>query len=372
MALTGEKVGIPEAEEAPIMVIPRWKQPLAGIIALVYTFIITIVLWWIPMLAGMNYATSSATWTLLGGFGLMAVLFAIWFENWPAYKQNKVWKAGLVGTIINVIATLILFFLITFMVIAFYPSNAFAGTAILGAFSGTLFAFGVLWVAGTMYWPFFDKKQPGRGIRVFIMGWIVTILFWFLLFFPTFDGVTFYLFAYGINLGWTQWTIFFSLLTLMTFEYWPWNKAGKQPMIGIVAFIVCVVLGYVFVFVGGILGGIAALIGTALGMSGDLATATGYMNVAIADWLIVAVISVSLFMDNWPKGNAQMKNFLIRLVMVIVLGLIFFILFYPLAPLLGYSGPLLVVNPTSFIILMLYIQLLFAYVWRRWPLSKEM
>lgn len=371
LALTGDKVGIPEAEEAPVIVMPRWKQPLAGIIALIYTFVITIILWWVPLL-GFGYVFTAATWTLLGGFGLMAVLFAIWFENWPAYKQNKVWKAGLVGTIINVVTTLILFFMVTFMVIIFYPANAFAGTAILGAFSGSLFAFGVVFVAGTMYWPWFDKKQPGRGIRVFILGWIVTLVFWFLLFFPTWDGVTFNLLAYGTNLAWTQWTIFFALLTMMAFEYWPWNKLGKQPTIGIVAFIVCVVLGYVFVYVGGILGGIAAAIGSALGMSGNLYTATGYMNVALADWLITAVIAVALFMDNWPKGYSQMKNYIIRLIVILILGLIFFVMFYPLAPLLGYSGPLLEVNPTSFIILMLYIQLLFAYVWRRWPINTEM
>ncbi|MFW9849373.1 MAG: hypothetical protein ACFFF4_09540 [Candidatus Thorarchaeota archaeon] len=372
MALTGDKVGIPEAEEAPIVVVPRWKQPLAGIIALIYTFVITMILWWLPMWAGMDFVLNSGSWTLLGGFGLMAVLFAIWFENWPAYKQNTVWKAGLVGTMINIIATLIMLILFTILAAVFYPTNVYAGTAILGAFSGTLFAFGVLWVAGTMYWPFFDKKQPGRGIRVFIIGWIVTLVFWFLLFFPTWDGAVFNLIAYGFSLGWTQWTIFFSLLTLMTFEYWPWNKFGKQPTIGIIAFIVCTILGFVFVYVGGYLGAIAAVIGAALGMSGDLVAATGYMNVALADWLIVAIIAVSLFMDNWPKGNSQIKNFIIRLVLVLVLGLVFFTLFYPLAPLLGFYGPLLVVNPTPFIILMLYIQLLFAYVWRRWPINTEM
>ncbi|MDF1537846.1 MAG: hypothetical protein P1Q69_02980 [Candidatus Thorarchaeota archaeon] len=276
---------------------PRWKQPIAGIVAMIYTFIITIILWWLPMLGGMTYVLTASTWTLLGGFGLMAVLFAIWFENWPAYKQGAILKAGLLGTVINIVATVLLLIVITWMAIIFYPTNILAGTAILGAFSGTLFAFGVLFVAGTMYWPWFDKKQPGRGIRVFIVGWIVTLIFWFLLFYPTYDGVTFNILGYGLSLGWTQWTVFFSLLTLMTFEYWPWNKLGKQPIIGIVAFIVCTVLGFVFVIVGGYLGAILAVIGSLFGWTGDLLIATGFMNIGLADWLIVAVV------DSWIIGQ---------------------------------------------------------------------
>jgi hypothetical protein len=372
MALTGEKVGIPEAEEAPIIMVPRWKQPIAGIISLIFIFIISIVIWWIPMLTGLSYVLTAFNWSLLGGFGLMAVLFAIWFENWPVYKQDKVWKAGLLGTIINIVATLIMYFLFSFMALTFYAANTFAGFSILGAFSGTLFSFGVLWVAGTMYWPWFDKKQPGRGIRVFIVGWIVTLIFWFILFFPTWDGSTFYIATYGLSLGWTQWTIFFSLLTLMAFEYNPWNKAGKQPIIGIVAFIVCSILGFAFLFVGGVLGLTFAMIGSAFGWTGDILTATGYMNVALADWLIVAIVAVSLFMDNWPKGYSQRKNFLIRFIIILILGFAFFWLFYLFVPILGYTGNILEANPTSFIILMIYLQLLFAYVWRRWPISTAL
>ena len=110
----------------------------------------------------------------------------------------------------------------------------------------------------------------------------------------------------------------------MAFEYNPWNKAGKQPIIGLVAFILCTVLGLVFVFVGGYIGAAFAIIGSAFGWTGNLVTATGYMNVALADWLIVAIVAVSLFMDNWPKAYSQGKNFLIRLILILILGLAFF------------------------------------------------
>ncbi|TFG09610.1 hypothetical protein EU538_04585 [Candidatus Thorarchaeota archaeon] len=305
----------------------------------------------------------------------MGVLFAIWFENWPVYRMGPPWRVGIAGTIINVIVAVVLYCIGMTYVVAFYGTSAwqvYVGVSIFGTLSGSCFSFGVLWVAGTMYWPFFDKKQPGRGIRVFIVGWIVTLVAWFLLFFPTGNSLSLNLTAYGFNLGWTQWTIFFSLLTLMTFEYWPWDKLGKQPKIGIAAFIVCTILGFIFVYLGGYIALAFVPIAQALGFTGDIGTGVGYMNVALADWLIVAVIAVSLFFDNWPKGYSQTKNFLIRFITVIVLGMIFFWGYYFISPLLGGTGNPFNDSPTAFLLVLLWIELLFAYIWRKWPVYTSL
>ena len=47
MALAGEKVGIPSADEAPMIVMARYKQPIAGILSIVLVFVISILTWWI-------------------------------------------------------------------------------------------------------------------------------------------------------------------------------------------------------------------------------------------------------------------------------------------------------------------------------------
>ncbi len=389
MALTGEKVGIPEAEEAPVVLMPRWKQPLAGIIALIWTFVVSIAVWYLigfsPFYAGVS---------LFGGFGLMAVLFAIWFENWPFYKLKTPWKVGLAATILNVIVALVFYFIASVFAVAYagglgitdLATQLGVGWAIFGSLSASCFSFAVLWVAGTMYWPVFDKKQPMRGVIVFIIGWIVTLVAWFLLFFPygnpaavLVNPLSWVLPAYGINMAWTQWTIFFSLLTLMAFEYSPWNKAGKQPLIGISAFIVCIVLGYLWVYVAGIVGAYITLpMFLAFGYpdpgAAQQLVAIGLWNVAYADWLITAVIAVSLFMDNWPKGYSQGMNFLVRLIVVVILGTLFFLLSYLIAPALSvlYLGNPFYDNLTPFLLVVLWVQLVFAYLWRKWPLSKEM
>jgi len=388
MALTGDKIGIPDAEEAPVVVMPRWKQPIAGIIGLIWTFIVTALVWYL-----FAFSPFAAAISLFGGFGLMAVLFAIWFENWPFHKLGAPWKVGIAATILNVVVAFVFFMLANWFapMYATYiglvdPTATYGvGWAIFGSLSASCFSFAVLWVAGTMYWPVFDKKQPVRGIIVFIIGLVITIAVWMFLFLPYGNPaadplipLTWVTVEYGLNMAWTQWIIVFSLLTLMAFEYWPWNKGGKQPIIGIIAFVVCIVLGYVFMILAGYIGAYVTL-PLMIGIFGDpgalyYAVGIGLWNVAYADWLIVGIIAVSLFMDNWPKGYSQTKNFLIRFLVVIILATIFFIGVYFVTPYLSilYTGNPFTDNLTAFLITMLWVQLIFAYLWRKWPIYKVM
>ncbi len=110
----------------------------------------------------------------------------------------------------------------------------------------------------------------------------------------------------------------------------------------------------------------------ALGFTGDPILGIGYMNIALADWLIVGVIDVSLMMDNWPKGYSQGMNFLVRLVLIVLLAIAYFWGYYIISPLLFLSTNPLINSPTAFIIVMLWLQLIFAYLWRRWPIFQEM
>ncbi|MFX0062360.1 MAG: hypothetical protein ACFFC7_09255 [Candidatus Hermodarchaeota archaeon] len=404
MALAGEKVGIPTADEAPVIVMPRWKQPIAGIVALIVVLVISLVTWWLlfdPRIFKLMPISFAA---LLGGFGLIGVLWAIWFENWPYYNLRDPWKAGLVGTLINLVIAIVFTFLLTPIFTTIYVVGFLGvgdttiansmGAAIFGALSASVFSFATLWVAGTMYWPWFDEKQPKRGILVWIVGTIVTLIVWIFFFVlganpaatSTVDVVTAW---YGTGMAWSQWLIFFSLLTLMAFEYWPWSKlAPKQPKIGILAFIGCTILGFlasiIFVFVAAfafdplfqLLGSVPpAPVGSL-----ERTTSWGVMSIAFADFLIAAVVVVALFFDNWPKQYTQGKNFIIRLLIALVLGTVAFFGYYLLGgQLVGDAATtfsLLPSNaflmiPTNFLIWFLWIEILFAYVWRKWPVYKE-
>jgi hypothetical protein len=381
-----ERVLIPESQEAPVAMIPRWKQPVSGIVSLILVFAITFLVWFIPGVATLS--------SILAGFGIMGVLFAIWGENWPISKLREPWKIGLVATIVNIVITFVFFFVANWFAMVYSPwigvtdpaAHIGVGWAIFGSLSASMFSFAVLWLAGSMYWPWFDKKQPARGIRLFIVGWIITIIVWLILFFPygnpdavPTDVQSWVLPQYGISMGWTQWTIFFSLLTLMAFEYWPWDKAGKQPKIGVAALIGCSILGLIMVVAAGFIVGfifvpVFALLGYTVPGTEQLLVGIGLMNVGYADWLIVAVVVVSLFFDNWPKKYSQGKNLAVRFITILVIGTVLFATFYLYSPFLGaaYVGSPFYDNPTSFLLMLIWVQLIFAYLWKKWPVAEAL
>jgi hypothetical protein len=401
MALAGEKVGIPSAEEAPLVVMARFKQPLAGLYSIIIVFAISFVTWLlffdprlhIPL---PNQKMEFTAWaTVIGGFGLIGVVWAIWFENWPYYNWFRTpWKVGVVGTAINAVIILIFVFLFLPLFNSWYGSETansyiawYLGASILGALSGSCFSFAVLWVAGTMYWPFFKIKQPKRGIIIWIIGNAITLIVWFFLFLPAgnrfatsepdaVQPITFFP-SYAFSLGWTQWIIVFSLITLMVFEYWPWSKLGrKQPFIGMIASVSCVLLGLLFSLIGpSIAENIFDPFFVALGgIPPDAVTRfKGWymMSITYAIFLTCAVVLVSLFFDNWPKKYAQWKNFLFRFIIVIIIGTLSFLAYYLFSPILfGDTTNYWEMNPTPFVLWFLWIEILFAYVWRKWPIYK--
>lgn len=95
MALTGEKVGIPSVDEAPMIVMARFKQPVAGILSIIIVFIISWITWLVFFDPRWHnpYPTQdmeiTAWTTVIGGFGLIGVVWAIWFENWS--KKFSQW-----------------------------------------------------------------------------------------------------------------------------------------------------------------------------------------------------------------------------------------------------------------------------------------
>ncbi|MFW9900409.1 MAG: hypothetical protein ACFFDY_03865 [Candidatus Thorarchaeota archaeon] len=401
MALAGEKVGIPSADEAPMIVMARYKQPIAGFLSILIVFIISWITWLIFFDPRWHnpYPTHEmeiTAWaTVIGGFGLIGVVWAIWFENWPYYGWFRTpWKVGLVGTVFNIIIVLIFTLLLLPWFNSFYGSQItdpyiawYVGASIFGALSGSCFSFAVLWVAGTMYWPFFKIKQPKRGIIVWLIGTAIMLVVWFLLFFPAGERtanseasavkpVTFFP-SYAFSLGWTQWIIFFSLLTLMVFEYWPWSKLGrKQPFIGMIAFGSCVILGLLFSLLGPYIAQYIfdPFFQTIGGTPSDYVTQyKGWymMSITYAIFLICAVVLVSLFFDNWPKRFPQWQNFLFRFLLVIGIGTLTFFGYYLLSPILfGDTTDYWKMNPTPFTLWFLWIEILFAYVWRKWPIYR--
>lgn len=393
--------GLPSAEKQPLIFMPRFKQPLSGILALIVVFFISLITWYLFFDSRIYGPDRVHYASLIGGFGLVGVVWAIWFENWPYYEKfKKPWQIGLVGTLINIAIALLFTYLLLPLFNGFYEPSVqnpdeflswYIGASIFGSLSGSTFSFGVLFVAGTMYWPFFKIKQPKRGIIVWIIGTIVGLIVWLILFLPagnptaTNAGEVVYR-QYAYSLGWTQWVIFFSLLTQLVYEYWPWKTLGrKQPYMGILCFLVCAILGFIlslvfpfiiqFVFDPIFL---AAGGDPKLEVDYGLTQFKGWyvMSISYAIFLILAIVMVSLFFDNWPKRFSQAKNLIFRFLLVIGLGTLMFFGYYFLAPYLvgdpvgGQPNEYWNINPTPFVLWFLWIELLYSYVWKNWPFYK--
>lgn len=396
-----KKVDLPYADEAPVVSIPRFDQPLSGLISLLFTFIISLILWWIFFDPRWHPEAVETNGVLLGGYGLIGVIWAIWFANWPYYKKfDSLWKIGLIGTLINLVIAVVFTFVITPLFANWYSSMLgitdpeialYTGAAVLGPLSATCFSFANTWVAGSMFWPYFKEKNPKRGIYLWIIGTAINVAAWFLLFFDTgspgaaskasavcgripFIPVC----KYAISMGWTQWMIFFTLLTMYALEYWPWTKLGKkQPQIGIYGFIGCAILGLLFSL---IFPYIVALtidpIFVSLGgvPPGSLERFSGWylISISLAVFLVTGVVVVGLFFDNWPRKYTQKVNFIIRTILSIVIGLVLFFGYYLTSSwLVGDDPNFWRKTPTDFMVFFLWIQLLFAIIWRKWPIFKK-
>jgi hypothetical protein len=277
----------------------------------------------------------------------------------------------------------------------------YVGKSVFGALSGSTFSFATLFVSATMFWPFFKFDQPLRGIFVWIVGILITLVTWILGFAiwgvnpAAPDATTAITDWYFNSLGVTQWTIFYSLLTLMVYEWSPWTKiAKKQPWIGFFGFFGCGILGILtflvfkpisqygfhaifeafnnfWVHIRTLLNYPFPSAGMSPGFLISVERSWLIFNYSFADFMISAVIIVALFFDNWPKKFRQSKNVLIRTILVLVIGIATFFIYYLISNvILGEPANSFTKAPSHFLVYFLWIELLFAYVWRKWPIYK--
>jgi hypothetical protein len=128
-------------------------------------------------------------------------------------------------------------------------------------------------------WPFHKLSMPGKGfltlILAYIIGWLITSLFNFsMLSYPQginpspMGAVPFYaeggplaVFAHIVPMGPFAWesaltyyfSVFLFLFCFVALQFWPFSKSKglmKQPIMGIVVTITCLVLGTILYYIG--------------------------------------------------------------------------------------------------------------------------
>ena len=404
----------------PVVAERRWNWFVSGLVNFLFAFLLALIIWYVTVDPRFDMGFGlHALWygyfaAVIAGFGILAVVVAIWFDHWPYGRFRDIFSYSMWGIILNIVLIVAAFLFFWFLVGPFifpmfspyvlqqipgsiFASDASAAFYLSASAMGTIlscgFSFAAIWVAGGMYWPFTDMEPKKRGFAVFCMAAIITAITWFILYWPyqqltiwplpavsplifsewtplpiwtlyaTFD-VTLQLTNAGafISLNFTQWVIVFGLLTLMAFEYRPWIWAGRQPWIGIAALFGCVLLGALFsLFLMPLF--ILPIFFPAYG-----AIEMQVLSTYLAVWILLAIFMWTQFFSNKPTRFNPSVNDTIRVIIVVFIGVLFWILYPMIAPILiGESMAAAEMNPIRWALWLLWFMMIVTYLLKRWP-----
>ncbi|MFX1508748.1 MAG: hypothetical protein ACFFBR_00440 [Promethearchaeota archaeon] len=402
----------------PVVTERRWNWVVSGFVNLILILLIALIIWWVlvdPRIEFSGVHNWLYTWyaSVIAGFGILAVVVQIWFDHYPYGRFRDIFSHAMWGIIINIllVALAIVFFWFIvgpFMIPMFSPLAlmnvpdpifldpdmiVFLSASAMGTILSCGFSFAAIWVAGGMFWPFTELKPVKRGFAVFTVAAIITAIAWFILYWPyqiltavpplpsvvtwtiwtavpiwaLYDpiiGVT----NWGayISLNFTQWIIVFGLLTLMTYEYGPWNRLGKQPWIGLGALIGSIVLGALFsLYLMPYL--ILPTLLPGLNVSGTMFEYHA-TSVQIAVWILLMIVIWTYYFSNKPTRFHPAVNNLLRTLAIVFFAIVAYILFWFIAPILiGETALVATQNPVRWVLWLLWFMLLHIYIMKRWP-----
>jgi hypothetical protein len=250
----------------------RWTitQPWRGIFGLVVTLVIMMVVTTIFDIKG--YLGLFTTF-IMCNVPVVAVISAGWQGKYPSTEGlSQPGRGFLLTAFVVVIGILCALGLVNFS--AGGAPTPFIHVQAIVTVMTTFFlviAFGM--------WPFHNLSLPGKGfltlILAYIIGWLITMLFNFsMLSYPQgvnpspIPPVPFYaeggplaLFAAIVPKGPFAWEsalvfyfcVFTFLFCFVALQFWPFSKSPslmKQPVMGIVVTITCLILGTILYFIG--------------------------------------------------------------------------------------------------------------------------
>jgi len=390
MTIIETDINLPYYEDAPLVYTPRFKQSKSGSFSFITIFLFSLFTWWIFFDPRFHSSSAIIFSYLISNFGLIGVIWAMWFDNWPYfYKMKKLWKGALIGTLMNFLIILLMFGIFPFF--HFIYSNLlgiftreisfYVSAFVFASLGGSCFSFSLLWNTGTMYYPFLKYKQPKKGTFLLLIGSGITFITWFFFFFFTGNQDAIVVanalqIQYYNSLGWTQWVAFLVFLTITVYKYKPWSKITNiQPFMGLLAFAICFFLGLI----------IAAFFPYLvpiffdpyfflLGQSADIIQRLdGWYKIGVTypTFLIISVFIIMFFFKSWFEKFKFWNNSFLKTILIFAIGTIGFLVFSTFTPLLiGCCPNVWQSNPIPFLFWFLYLMSIYIYIWKKWPYFK--
>lgn len=307
-----------------------------GIVNLILIFAVSLVTWyWLadPVVSSLKLYPQPFAAIL---FWMLMTLILLGF-NTELYPFNRLKQplAGLLAAIVGTLLALAIVWFLTSVIGSWDPAFAAGRPNGLGYLAAALWVLMGFFTWSTLtnnwgHWPWVDLglKQPVVGIAEFLLGFFLAVLGYVVLIYPnlaTWADPQKALLPLPTVIGWYYSVIVSMLLTVVTWENWPWSSFNSRAGVAIGSFFGNFVLGTViyYVFLAVIKGFLTPA--PVLAKLGDSITLyPAELGVGVVLWILVWG---NLF-GNYPTHLGKTTNMIVRTIVVLALAVATYLGYY--------------------------------------------
>ena len=378
-----ERYGEDYLEERKL--VQRWPQPIAAIVALIFTLIIFYATWWIfqDPRGWMRLYTPYVGYMYTRWWLIVLIWMVYIFNYWP-FKRSWLENAHPItkGIVLTAVSYVLLYILIkvffeglvgNFGLAYFNPGQLMKLPGVTEFFAIEYAALACLMFAALASWlspawivavegaPWQDMKQPWKGLSI----WIVTFFLATLIYFMTMHshmGILYYPWQYFTSIAPPYWEKFantvsgnFHVSWIMCatvsvwmvetiWERWPFNLIKTSWLRRTVAFFGIIAIAFAmhfFLYFAQELTWGPAIRGTRRAFAPDWR----WLHVGeMAVIFLVPALFITFYCGNWPKKFSMDVNVIIRTAMALGGGILLYYVYYKTAHLFlgtqkGFSHP---------------------------------
>lgn len=352
-------------------IVPRWGQPMTGIIASIVFTLIAFGTWFLfadprgPMHLYENPFLTFLAWMILVG-----VFQHIIFGDWPFHNLKQLPRM-LVMTVANLVITWFVIYVVfeKFLgpiMMPLFDANAmaelnkmeykeafekFTGPALTLMVVVGFFTYAFITILFKK-WPFtaLASDKFAAGLAEWSTATVVTVIVYGIFVFPFFmmalkqpiGGLVWWKGIAGtthINwwIGWFEWCVVYLFMTANIWSGKPWNIIKKQPWSGLFGVVGIFVLAYSTMEV--CLALQASFWGPLSAIADPKAQVAAlnfryYHAASIAGFTLFPFLAWNHYFDNWPQKGNQWVGFAIRTVGVFLIAIILYVVYYYLSDML--------------------------------------
>lgn len=349
----------------------RLKQPARGIVGVLFSFVIFYVLWYIFMdpRGILKWYTPQYGYMYVRWILIVAIWQAYVFNFWPfklKFRETAhplLTGAALVVTNFAIVGLVIWGFFYGFLgkfSIPYLSVESLEGLGFTNFYAKEYSSLAILMFAAIASWlspivpvcfenhPWQSMKQPAKGITIFCVTMLLTVLAFFVFMHPHYHVLFWpfqeYAAAYpwwfdfahtlhgNFNVGWIMCGTVAIWMLELTFERYPFRMIKNKITRGVVGFFGVLAFALLLFFTLNFVQELAW--GPAIdGAKRILAPDWRYLHSGeLAIMMLIPAMVLNFYFDNGPKKYSAPVNIALRLIIIIVTTIIFHFVYYKFSP----------------------------------------